>query len=76
MVFACWDAKKNKRGVRDHEVDKVYTIMNKVDPLEDPNLLPSQAFTTAAALLESVDSEYLLVGNTGAGANVCFVQRR
>ncbi|CAN6674585.1 sm-like protein LSm1 [Trichomonascus vanleenenianus] len=27
----------------------------KVDPLEDPNLMPSQAFTTAAALLDVVD---------------------
>lgn len=26
-----------------------------MDPLEDPNLLPSQAFTTAACLLEMVD---------------------
>lgn len=30
-----------------------------MDPLEDPNLLPSQAFTTAAALLDSVDSTCL-----------------
>lgn len=26
-----------------------------MDPLEDPNLLPSQIFTTAAALIGSVD---------------------
>lgn len=35
-------------------------MQHKQDPLEDPNLLPSQAFTTASALLESVDRKVVV----------------